>query len=188
MAERISIDPKSSALLVMDFQTMNGYAVDKETLLARAASPVEAARNARMMVLYVVVGFRAGHPEISPRNLTLGSVKAAGLFAAGDPGAAIHPAVAPRDGEMVVTKHRVGAFSGTDLDMILHANGIGTLLLAGIATSGVALSTLRHAADADYRILVVADCCSNQDEETNRLLIGKIFPRQALIIAALSVS
>ena len=50
----------------------------------------------------------------------------------------------------MVTKHRVGAFTGTDLDMILKAHRMETLILAGIATSGVVLSTVRHAADADY--------------------------------------
>jgi len=42
---------------------------------------------------------------------------------------------------------------------MLRARGIETLILTGIATSGVVLSTLRHAADADYRLLVVGDCC-----------------------------
>ncbi len=186
MSDRLSLNPKSTALLVMDFQMMivNGYAADQEALLARAAKLIAAARRADAMVLYVVVGFRAGHPEISPRNLAFSAAKASGRFAAGDADAAIHPAVAPRDGEVVVTKHRVGAFMGTDLDMILRANFIDTLLLAGIATSGVVLSTLRHGADADYRVVVVEDCCSDADEEVHRVLMRKVFPRQAAVAAA----
>jgi nicotinamidase-related amidase len=187
MSDKISIDPTRTALLVMDFQimTVNGYAVDPEGLLARTAGLIEASRKAGMMVVHVVVGFRAGHPEISPHNLTFFSVvKKANLLVLGEVDAAVHPAVAPEFGEVVVTKHRVSAFAGTDLDMILRANGIETLILAGIATSGVVLSTLRHAADADYRVVVVEDCCSDRDEEAHRVLIEKVFPHQAIIVAA----
>lgn len=178
----------------MDFQTLivNGYATDKETLLARTKSLLDAARAKGMKVVYVVVGFRPGYPEVSARNLIFHTIKETGRFAAGDPNAEIHAAVAPKAGEAVVTKHRVGAFAGTDLDMILRANGIETLLLSGIATSGVVLSTVRHGADADYRLVVVKDCCSDGDEEVHRVLVEKVFPRQATtatageIIAALS--
>lgn len=186
MTDRLSIDPATAALLVMDFQTLilDGHAADKDPLLARTARLLDAARAARMRVIYVVVGFRPGFPEVSARNMSFRAIKAAGRFAAGDPDATIHPALAPGPGEAVVTKHRVGAFAGTDLDMILRANNIETLLLAGIATSGVVLSTLRHAADADYRLLVVADCCSDKDAEVHRVLIEKVFPRQGIVASA----
>jgi len=92
--------------------------------------------------------------------------------------------VAPQSGDIVVAKHRVGAFPGTDLDMILRANDIETLVMFGIATSGVVLSTLRHAADADYRLIVLKDCCSDRDAEVHRVLLEKIFPRQARVITA----
>ena len=95
-----------------------------------------------------------------------------------------HHALAPLAEEIVVTKHRVSAFAGTDLDLILRANGVETLILTGIITSGVVLSTLRHAADADYRLLVVGDCCSDRDEETHRVLLEKVFPWQATVTTA----
>jgi nicotinamidase-related amidase len=186
VTDRISIDPKTSALLAMDFQTLivDGYAADKEPLLGRAARLLEAARDAGMMVIYVVLGFRPGFPEVSARNMSFRTIKEAGRFAGGDVNAEIHPALTPEPGETVVTKHRVSAFAGTDLDMILRANGIETLLLTGIATSGVVLSTLRHAADADYRLLVVKDCCSDKDAEVHCVLVEKVFPRQAIVVSA----
>jgi nicotinamidase-related amidase len=189
-AEKLSIDPKTSALLVMDFQTLivDGFATDAKGLLARTAALIEAARGAGMMVVYVVVGFRPDYPEISPRNKLFHGVKESGLFSAGSKGTEIHPAVAPKAGEVVVTKHRVGAFLGTDLDMILRAHHIETLLLAGIATSGVVLSTVRHAADADYGLVVVSDCCSDRDEEVHRLLIDKVLSKQAALATGAEVT
>jgi nicotinamidase-related amidase len=139
-------------------------------------------------VIYVVVGFRPGYPEVSDRNVTFSGLKASGVLASGAENAKIHPAVTPLADEIVVTKHRVSAFAGTDLDLMLRANGIETLILTGIATSGVVLSTLRHAADADYRLLVVGDCCSDGDEEVHRVLLEKVFPRQATITTAAGVA
>jgi hypothetical protein len=101
-------------------------------------------------VICVAVGFRQGYPEVSDRNATFNALKASGAFAAGAENAKIHPAVAPMAEEIVVTKHRVSALAGTDLDLMLRANGIETQILTGIVTSGVVLSALRHAADADW--------------------------------------
>jgi nicotinamidase-related amidase len=184
MTDKLTLDPKTCALLVMDFQTAGVEMVpsDKDVLLARTATLVEAARKAGMKIIYVVVGFRPGYPEVSPRNHSFAPIRESGRFAEGSPGTEVHPAVAPMAGDVTVTKHRVSAFAGTDLDMILRANGVETLVLAGIATSGVVLSTLRHAADADYRVVVVEDCCADRDAEVHRVLTEKVFPRQATIV------
>jgi nicotinamidase-related amidase len=183
MADNLLIDRRTSALLVMDFQTLivDNYAAGAEALLDRTAKLIAAARTAGMRVIYVVVGFRPGYPEVSDRNATFNRLKPSGVLATGAENARIHPAVAPLADEIVVTKHRVSAFAGTDLDLMLRANGIDTLILTGIITSGVVLSTLSHAADADYRLLVVGDCCSDGDEEAHRVLLEKVFPRQATI-------
>jgi nicotinamidase-related amidase len=98
------------------------------------------------MVIHVVVGLQLGYPEVSGQNSVFSSLKAAGLLATGDPAAEIYPKLTPQPGDVVVTKQRVGAFTETNLDMILRSNNIDTLLLAGILTRGVVLSTLRHAA------------------------------------------
>jgi nicotinamidase-related amidase len=189
MTDKLSLDPKTSALLVMDFQTavVEMVASEKDDLLARTATLIEATRNAGMKVIYVVVGFRPGYPEVSPRNHSFGPIRESGRFAAGSAGAEVHVAVAPKPGAVVVTKHRVSAFAGTDLDMILHANAIDTIVLTGIATSGVVLSTVRHAADADYRLVVVEDCCADRDPEVHRVLVEKVFVRQTTVVKAEAV-
>ena len=112
----------------------------------------------------MTVAFRAGHPEISPRNKTFAAIAGTSRFTADDPATRIHPAVAPAPGDVVVRKLRVSAFAGSDLDVVLRAGGIDRLVLTGIATSGVVLSTLRQAADLDYGLTVLADgrsCASN---------------------------
>src|SRR5205085_733288 len=81
-------------------------------------------------------------------------------------------------------KHRVNAFFGTDLAMMLRAHDIDTLVLLGHATSGVILSTVRYAADADYRLVVVEDGCADRDTAVHTFLMQHLFPRQATVVSA----
>src|SRR5262249_50721596 len=104
------------------------------------------------------------------------------IITEGEPAAEVHAALKPATDEEVFTKKRVGAFSTTRLADRLKARGIDTLVLTGIATSGVVLSTLRDAADHDYRLVVIGDCCADMDAETHRVLTEKVFPRQADVI------
>jgi nicotinamidase-related amidase len=170
----------ATALLIMDVQegVVERVAPD-QGYLARLAAAVSAARGAGIMVIYVTVAFRPGYPEISPRNKSFAAIAGTGRYIEGDPACRVPPAIAPAPGEAIVTKRRVSAFSGSDLDVLLRAGGTGHLVLAGIATSGVVLSTLRQAADLDYRLTVLADGCLDSDPDVHQVLMEKVFPRQA---------
>ena len=126
--------------------------------------------------------FRPGYPEIGERNKTFRQRKASGQSTIANPIDVIHPGVRPRDGEVVVGKHRVNALYGTGLDVALRANDIRDLVILGYATSGVVLSTVRYGADLDYNLYVVEDCCSDSDAEVHDFLINRILPRQADIV------
>jgi nicotinamidase-related amidase len=170
----------TTALLIMDVQQgiVDRFAGD-DGYLDRLATAITAARGAGVMVGYVTIAFRPGYPEVSDRNKSFAAIAGSGRFADGDPGTRIPAAVAPAPGEPVVTKRRVSAFAGSDLDVLLRARRTENLVLAGIATSGVVLSTLRQAADLDYRLTVLADGCLDADPEVHRVLLHKVFPRQA---------
>jgi nicotinamidase-related amidase len=172
----------ATVLLVMDVQRgiVERFA-DDPGYLQRLSAAITAARAAAIPVVYVTIGFRAGYPEISSRNATFAAVAASGGFAAGSPATEVHPAVAPQPGDLLVTKRRVSAFTGSDLQVVLRSLGAGTLVLTGIATSGVVLSTLRQAADLDYRLVVLSDGCLDADPEVHRVLTEKVFPRQAAV-------
>lgn len=172
----------NSALLVMDVQQVIVGRFEEPTYLPRLNEAIGAARGAGIPVIYVVVGFRPGYPEVSPRNKTFGALKERGGFAHGEAAAEIHPDVAPEPGDIVVTKKRVSAFAGSDLDVVLRARDIKHLVLAGIATSGVVLSTVRQAADLDFGLTVLADGCLDADPEVHRVLTEKVFPRQADVV------
>jgi nicotinamidase-related amidase len=170
----------STALLIMDVQKgIVSRFGDDAGYLTRLSSAASAARVAGIGVIYVVVAFRPGYPEVSEHNKSFAAIAGTGRFTDGDPDAPIHPAVVPAAGDVIVTKRRVSAFAGSDLDVVLRASGVDHLVLAGIATSGVVLSTVRQAADLDYRLTVFSDGCLDGDPEVHRVLTEKVFPRQA---------
>src|SRR4029077_5170553 len=174
MPELSHIDPRSAALLVMDYQvdTLTKFmTVQSADAIACVPDLIAMARKAGMMVIHVVVAFRPGHPEVGPRNPLFSALKANGMAVAGSEGAAIHPAAAAREGEPIVVKHRISPFVGTDLETLLRANGIDTLVLAGLHTTRVVLLTVRHAGDLDYRLVVVRDCCADPDAEVHAMLL-----------------
>jgi nicotinamidase-related amidase len=170
----------ATALLVMDVQAMivGRYADGDPGYLDRLAAAIAAARQAGHPVIYVTVGFRPGHPEISSRNKIFAATARA-VGDAPDDATRVHPAVAPAAADPIVVKRRVSAFAGGDLDVLLRGLDVDTLVLTGIATSGVVLSTLRQAADLDFRLVVLADACLDADPEVHRVLTEKVFPRQA---------
>jgi nicotinamidase-related amidase len=174
----------TTALLVMDVQRGIAARYPDPDYLPRLRRAVDGARAAGLPVIYVVIGFRRGHPEASPRNRTFAAIAGAGVdaFTEADPNSAIHPDVAPLPGDIVVTKRRVSAFTGSDLGVVLRAAEVETLVMTGIATSGVVLSTLRQAADLDYRLVVLDDGCLDADGEVHRVLTTKVFPRQAEVV------
>jgi nicotinamidase-related amidase len=189
MTDEMVIRPDSTALLLMDLQVfvIEGFGANGNELISRTTTLLQAARAAGVMVIHVMAAFRPGYPEVSPYNLAAGRIKTMGSLTIGDPGTEIHPRLMPGAGEPVVQKRRVSGFAGTELDMLLRANGMDTLVLAGISTQGVVLSTQRHASDADYRVIVAHDCCSDADSEVHRLLVEKVFPRQAKVAPAQAI-
>jgi len=169
-------------LLVMDFQHGIVESVADPSVLDAASRAVKAARVSGIPVMFVRVAFRPGYPEAAASNAAFGAMAERGDAMTQDhPATQVHAALEPRSDEPVIVKRRVSAFSGSDLDVLLRAAGAGTLVLAGIATSGVVLSTLRQAADLDYRLIVLSDACADRDPEVHRVLLEKVFPRQALV-------
>lgn len=174
---------QNTALLVMDMQLgILGRLPNANAIIANVAKAITSAREKKIPIIFVAVGFRQGAPEVSPNNKGFAAGKE--MFAKIDMAEfmKIHPDLAPADGEITVAKRRVSAFTGSDLEVILRSFGIQHIILTGIATSGVVLSTAREAADKDYVITILADCCADGDEEVHRVLMTKVFPRQADVL------
>ena len=162
MATQLSIDRSKTVILVMDYQKRQLSAFSEEfqnEIIIRANKVLAKARHEGILVINVEVQRGERTPETE-----------------------IHPMMTPPPGEPLLTKHRTGPFSTTNLDELLKKQGIETLVLMGISTSGCVLTTVRWAADIDYKLIVLSDCCADRDEEVHRVLMEKVFPRQASVI------
>lgn len=133
-----AIDPRRTALLVMDYQAgIVGRITDADDRLTRMRAAIDVARQHGIVVGYVRVALtdeeREAVPEHNKSFFTLARQRPA--MHADAPETAVHEAVAPPPGDIVVRKQRVGPFSTTDLAEQLAVRGIDTLVLGGISTS-----------------------------------------------------
>ncbi len=172
-----------SALLVMDIQDpiLNGIA-NKEDYLQKLQQTIAAARSKNVLVIYSIVGFRPNAPEFNSRSKGLRFMKEKGIV-----DALVDPTllVPVTDEDLVVTKRRVSTLTGSDLEIILRAKNIDHLVLTGVSTSGTVLATLYAAYDKDYALTVLSDLCVDHDEEVQRVLTEKVFPRRADVLTSM---
>lgn len=179
------MEKTNTALLVMDMQlAIVNTLPDTTALISTTKEVIRTARNRNIPVIYITVNFRQGMPEISANNKAFSTIKTRMADIDMKEWATIHPELAPEKDDIVINKRRFSAFTGSDLEVVLRGLDIQHLVLTGVSTSGVILSTLREAADKDYQLTVIEDCCKDSDEEVHRVLMNKVFPRQADITAA----
>jgi nicotinamidase-related amidase len=69
--------------------------------------------------------------------------------------------------------------------MILQLRNIRHIILSGIATGDVILSTCRSAADRDLNVTVVRECCFDGSEMVQSILMNDLFPNQGVMVASL---
>jgi nicotinamidase-related amidase len=182
-----TIDPSTTALLVMDYQpSILGFISDPGPLIDAAEVAIRIVRGRGGHVGFVRVAFTDEDYAAFPATSMMGNrVKAARPGMDVDsPTTRIHPRLDAEPDDILVRKTRVGAFSTTNLHEQLTSAGVITLVLAGVHTSGVVLTTVREAHDLDYTVVVVADACADPDSDVHDSLVTKIFPKQGRVINA----
>jgi nicotinamidase-related amidase len=190
-----------TALLLLDIQAgilshfpSGTTASDYLTLAAAALAAARATStsSAPIHIIHVRTCFRPGYPEASALNFSTSRIAARVEAAGGTVGFTEAPEhadtiafcreVAPKGDEPVVTKRRTSALAGSDLDAVLRGLDVRHLVIGGVATSGAVLSTVRAAADLDFGLTVLGDLCLDPDEELHRMLVEKVFSRQAKVV------
>ena len=183
---RHTLDPAQSALLVMDFQPYKlGHLPDAGRVLTPTIGVVDLARKKSVQVAHVWSAYtELDYATVPDSNRHLQPAVKDRVLGIGEPGSAIHEAVAPKAGDIVERKTRIGAFATTRLDECFTNRGIVALVLAGIFTSSTVLSTVRDAADRDYQLFVLEDCIADPDPDIHDFLVRHVLSLQAKIITS----
>jgi len=169
-----------TALLVIDMQNdfchadgaLGKRGIDlapTQALVPRLVAFVASLRAARLPILYTQTCHDAWTDSLAWRERQDGSAGA--LCRTGSWGAEFF-GVRPRDDERVVIKHRYDAFYGTDLDLILRARGLHTLLVTGVATNVCVETTAREAFVRGYRLVMIADCLAGSSIGEHEASLG----------------
>jgi nicotinamidase-related amidase len=170
------LDPSRCAVVVVDMQNDLILPAGKVAkagsdvtpmleIIPRCASFIDAARNVGVLVVHIqTITLREGRSD-SPSWLRAKAdiVGDAEFTLEGTWGAEFVEGCEPLPGELVVTKHRSSAFTGTNLDMLLRAVGVETVVLIGEQTPGCVEATYRDAAYHDYYNVLVEDCVAAYD-------------------------
>ena len=82
--------------------------------------------------------------------------------------------IRPQPDEVIVTKHRYGAFESTDLDLVLRSRGIRTVVMTGIATNVCVETTARQAFLRDYYVVFTSDCTATYSQAQHEATLDNI--------------
>uniref|UniRef100_E1TIF0 Isochorismatase hydrolase n=1 Tax=Burkholderia sp. (strain CCGE1003) TaxID=640512 RepID=E1TIF0_BURSG len=175
------IVPAQTALVVMHYQTdiLGLFPSVAPALLANTRKLCDAARAKGVRVYFANLRFSPGYPEVSQRNKNGQGIKQLGRFI--DDRTA--PELGQRPDEPLIIAHRASVFFGTDLQTRLSAQGVDSLIMVGIASTGVVLSSVAYASDADFRLYTVKDCCYDPDLVVHEHLFATAFDSRTTVLS-----
>ena len=148
-----------------------------QSMVQASKQVIAACRAKGMPIMYVKLMRRADGRDKSPH---LASPDA--RVTEGTQEIEIVDDLAPQPNDYIVEKRRQGSFYGTHLEMFLRRNGVDTILLGGTATSAGVESTFREAADRDFRVVVVRDCCSGGEDVDSKHSFERVFPARGVVV------
>lgn len=168
--EIVHTNGKISGKGYADFDTRHGT-------LNRVGELLTHARSKGVAVIHVGVGFSPDYREQPETSPVFGGAKKFGVLQLSSWGTEFHAKAAPLASEATLTKHRVSAFFGTPLELLLRTYGVRNLFVAGCATDMAVQAAVRDAHDRDFACAVIGDCCiaaNDEDHQQTLRLLSKV--------------
>ena len=156
-----------------------------QNLITNTKYFLDYARSNGIKVIHVKVNYEKGYPEIKNSKMPMyQGMEQMNVLIKGDPGAEIVDELKPLDGEAVLIKSRINPFTNHEFHKVLIENKIDTIILAGVATNFAVEEAARTAAQADYRVIVLKDCCASMNKEMHDFAINVILPNFATVTSS----
>jgi nicotinamidase-related amidase len=195
----ITLDPKRTAVLILhmmneqlkykpgishhgpEFAEVN----KKSGIVEHTKAVLDASRDRGVLVIYVRLAYRPGHPEIPPTEELIPGrrpTREKEQYREGSWNTQIVNELKPTGSDIVVTNHTPSAFAHNELDAILHANNIRYLVIAGLSTKTIVTCTTIDAYCRGYYNYILKDCCNSRKEGEHELYVKEVLPSYAVII------
>lgn len=180
-----AFDPSKAGILFIEYQnefcTPEGKmhdavkgVMESTGMLAKSADVAEACRKAGLKVLHTAITFKEDGSDNPNKALGILAGCAGGkLFTEGTWNADFCASMTPQEGDLIVKgKRGLDAFPGTDLEALLLANGVETLVLAGFLTNCCVESTMRTAYEKGFDVITLTDCVATTGEDGQKVTEG----------------
>lgn len=181
--------PDSTAFLFLDYEVgilaRFPNSTTKTNFLSQSMDWLQAVRDSdhsSAQIMFSNIEFRPGYPEISCYNKQFSPIPNLNSFISGMPDTAFYPGIEPQEREIILKKSRVSAVYNSELLTLLESQCIKTVVLAGLSTSGVILSTTRQLADMDFVIFIIRDAVMDSNPTVNDVLLDSVLSSQATIL------
>ena len=190
-------DPRLAALLVVDVQndfvSLQGSAGKRGEDVGAALAMVpnlirliDAGRRVGLTIVYI----KTTHSEWTDTpSWVYRSSQKSGLSTCreGSWGAEFYEGISPRSSERVVIKHRYSAFINTDLNTVLKARGIQSVLVCGVATNVCVETTARDGYMYDYYVTLIDDCSAAYETKLHLGTLDNIRRHFGLVASSLEI-
>jgi nicotinamidase-related amidase len=178
----LTLDPKTTALVLIDLQkgilSRPTQPYSGEQIFAKGMELTQRFRAVRAPVVRVRVDFGSDFVDAPSNNVDEPTPRPAGGYGADFAAFPDDPAA---HGDLVVVKHHWGAFTGTELDLLLRRRGVRTIVLGGVATNIGVESTARSAHELGYDLVLAEDATTGLSAEHHAFAFTHIFPRIARV-------
>jgi nicotinamidase-related amidase len=187
----MDVNPSKTAVVLIEYQndfTSDGGALhgavkdvmDDTGMLANSQKMVEEARRAGATIVHAPITFAEGYGELGDPDKVYGILKGvidSNAFVKGTWGAEICDEMAPKKGDIVVEgKRGLDTFATTNLDFVLRANDIETVMLGGFLTNCCVESTMRTAYEHGYNVITLTDCTAATSSEEQTVATSRDYP------------
>lgn len=142
--------------------------IQTNKIIEHANQAISYARRQNWPIAHVKVGFDATYAQCPKHSPMFGLAAKNQALQLGSWGTAFHDKLAHERTDTIITKHRVNAFYNTDLEVLLRAQQVDTLVICGVATNMAVEHTARDAHDRDYRVVILTDACEAASDEVNQ--------------------